>query len=60
MAEPLGRRGGVSLAFQRGSSHVAPHRPDGSPPLPYLDLTVDDFAVAHTRGSRLAPLPSHR
>jgi hypothetical protein len=38
---------GVTLAFQRATSHVPPQWPDGPPQQLHLDLTVDDFVTAH-------------
>jgi catechol 2,3-dioxygenase-like lactoylglutathione lyase family enzyme len=38
---------GVTLAFQRATSYVAPQWPDGPPQQLHLDLTVDDFVTAH-------------
>jgi catechol 2,3-dioxygenase-like lactoylglutathione lyase family enzyme len=44
---------GVSLAFQRDPRYVAPQWPDGPPQQLHLDLTVDDFAIAHDRALAL-------
>jgi catechol 2,3-dioxygenase-like lactoylglutathione lyase family enzyme len=44
---------GVCLAFQRATNYVAPHWPDGPPQQMHLDLTVDDFVLAHQRALAL-------
>lgn len=44
---------GVSLAFQRATSYVAPSWPDGPPQQLHLDLTVDDFVTAHVKAVSL-------
>lgn len=38
---------GITLAFQRATSYVAPRWPDGPPQQLHLDLSVDDFVIAH-------------
>jgi catechol 2,3-dioxygenase-like lactoylglutathione lyase family enzyme len=38
---------GVTLAFQRAESYVAPRWPDGPPQQLHLDLSVDDLVTAH-------------
>jgi catechol 2,3-dioxygenase-like lactoylglutathione lyase family enzyme len=48
---------GVSLAFQRATSYVAPHWPDGPPQQLHLDLSVDDFVTAHGRAVALGAVP---
>jgi len=44
---------GITLAFQRATNYVAPQWPDGPPQQLHLDLTVDDFVVAHRRALAL-------
>jgi hypothetical protein len=44
---------GVTLAFQRATNYVAPRWPDGPPQQVHLDLTVDDFVIAHGRALAL-------
>lgn len=44
---------GVSLAFQRATSYVAPRWPDGPPQQLHLDLTVEDLVTAHDRAVAL-------
>ena len=48
---------GVCLAFQRANNYAAPDWPDGPPQQLHLDLSVDDFAVAHRRALALGPTP---
>ena len=48
---------GVSLAFQRATDYVAPHWPDGQPQQIHLDLTVDDFVIAHREAVALGATP---
>jgi catechol 2,3-dioxygenase-like lactoylglutathione lyase family enzyme len=48
---------GVSLAFQRATSYVAPQWPDGPPQQLHLDLTVDDFVTAHGQAVALGAIP---
>jgi catechol 2,3-dioxygenase-like lactoylglutathione lyase family enzyme len=48
---------GVCLAFQRAANYVAPHWPDGPPQQLHLDLTVDDFALAHEGALALGATP---
>ena len=38
---------GVTLAFQRATSYLAPQWPGGPPQQLHLDLTVDDLVTAH-------------
>jgi len=44
---------GITLAFQRATNYVAPQWPDGPPQQLHLDLTVDDFVVAHQKAIAL-------
>lgn len=52
-----GDRSGVSLAFQRAANYVAPRWPDGPPQQLHLDLTVDDFLIAHHQAVVLGATP---
>jgi catechol 2,3-dioxygenase-like lactoylglutathione lyase family enzyme len=48
---------GVSLAFQRAESYLAPGWPEGPPQQLHLDLTVDDFVTAHGKALALGAVP---
>ena len=48
---------GVSLAFQRATSYIAPHWPEGPPQQLHLDLTVEDLITAHERAAALGATP---
>jgi catechol 2,3-dioxygenase-like lactoylglutathione lyase family enzyme len=52
-----GDASGVSLAFQRATSYVAPQWPDGPPQQLHLDLTVADFVTAHEQAVALGAIP---
>ena len=49
--------GGVTLAFQRARTYVAPSWPDGPPQQLHLDVVVTDLAEAHRRVVALGATP---